>query len=212
MLRFLALVCFLFIAVAGFAQNPKPLVTVSGLVLSDSTKTPLPRISVIARPSRFGTTTQANGSFKIKAAPGDTLYFSSVGYKTGIYVVTKYSNQIVKIYLSEKSTMLKEVEVSTRPSADKINRALRNKKQAPAPDPVKAPPPPKPMFVEKPVQPVAPSAFNNPASFLYEKYSREGKEKQKMADINQAKQDSINAKKEAQYDKLFLDRNKPFRK
>ncbi|KAA9340896.1 carboxypeptidase-like regulatory domain-containing protein [Adhaeribacter soli] len=211
MLRFLVCICFLVMAGQGFGQTQKPAVTISGRVVADSTLAPLQGVSIVARPSRFGTISQANGAFQLKANPGDTLVFSSVGFENGRYVVTQSPNQVIKVVLKEKSTLLKEVEVSTRPSAEKINRALRNMKRPPEPDPIKAPPPAKPLIAEKPTVEIKPAAFSNPASFLYEKYSREGKERQKMEEIQQAKKDSASRKKEAEYDKLFLDRNKPFK-
>jgi hypothetical protein len=211
MLRFL--VCFWFLIMAGqvFGQTQKPVATISGRVVADSTQAALQGVSIVARPSRFGTISQASGTFQLKANPGDTLIFSSIGFENGRYVVTKSPSQVIKVVLKEKSTLLKEVEVSTRPSPEKINRALRNMKRPPEPDPIKAPPPAKPLIAEKPTVEIKPAAFSNPASFLYEKYSREGKERQKMEEIRQAKKDSAARKKEAEYDNLFLDRNKPFK-
>lgn len=211
MLRFLALAWFFLFAVKGFCQTAKPTVVISGRVIADSTLAPLHGVSITARPSRLGGLSQANGTFQLKANPGDTLIFSSVGYANGRYLVTKSPAQVIKMVLREKSTLLNEVEISTRPSPEKINRALRNIKRPPEPDPVKAPPAPQPLFEEKPTQAVKPGVLSNPASFFYDKYSREGKESQKMEEIMQAKRDSAARKKEAAYDKLFLDRNRPFK-
>jgi hypothetical protein len=212
LLRFLFLLILLFSGNLVLAQMPQEWVLVSGRVLQAETNKPLASVTLIARPSRSGTTTLADGSFKLKASPGDTITFSSIGFKSGSYVVNKTANQAnIRILLSEKAQELQEVEISSRPSAEKINRALRNMKRAPEPDPTKAPPPPKPLFEEKETTPVQATAFENPASFLYEKFSKEGKERQKMAEIQQAKRDSVTRKKEIEYDQLFLDRNKPFK-
>jgi hypothetical protein len=148
----------------------------------------------------------------LKAKPGDTITFSSIGFKNATYFVTKSATQTnLKILLTEASQELREVEITTRPSAEKINRVLRNMKRAPEPDPTTAPPPPKPLFEEKETTPVKANAFNNPATVLYDKFSKEGKERQKMEAIQQAKRDSAARKKVIEYDKLFLDRNKPFK-
>jgi hypothetical protein len=213
---FFFLVFFLLSVTTVQAQQQPGWVTVSGRVLQAGKETPMAQVSVVARPSRSGTTTAANGTFTLKAHPGDTVTFSSVGFQNGTYFVLKSALQAnIRIVLAEKSTELSEVEVSTRPSAEKIARALRNQKRPPEPDPIKAPPPGKPLFKEKPAVAVQPSAYHNPATFLYDKYSREGKEKEKMANIlkvkAQAIQDSITQQKEAAYDQLFLDRNEYFK-
>ncbi|MFC5271582.1 carboxypeptidase-like regulatory domain-containing protein [Adhaeribacter terreus] len=211
-MRFLFLLIFLISGSLGWAQTQSEWVVVSGRVLQAETNKPLASVTLIARPSRSGTTTLADGSFKLKAKPGDTITFSSVGFKNATYLVSKTALQPnLKILLAEKSQELQEVEITSRPSAEKINRALRNMKREPEPDPTKAPPPPKPLFEEKETTPVQATAFENPASFLYEKYSREGKERQKMAEIQKAKRDSVAQKKQTEYDQLFLDRNKPFK-
>jgi hypothetical protein len=216
MRQFLALVFCFFIGTTVWAQTQAGWVLVSGKVVQASKETPLASVSIVARPSRSGTTTLANGAFKLKAQPGDTITFSSLGFKNASYLVTKSAAQAnLKIVLTEKATDLNEVEITNRPSAEKIARALRNQKRPPLPDPVKAPPPGKPLFKEKPPVAVKVSAYHNPATFLYDKYSREGKENQKMADIlegiEKAKQDSIARRKEAHYDSLFLDRNEYFK-
>jgi hypothetical protein len=201
------------------AQTQTPWVLVSGQVVQAGKENPLASVSIVARPSRSGTTSLVNGTFKLKAKPGDTITFSSLGFENGTYLVLKTAVQAnIKIVLAEKSTELQEVEVSNRPSAEKIARALRNKKRPPEPQPVKAAPPGKPLFEEKPTVAVKVSAYSNPATFLYDKFSREGKENQKMAEIlealeakEKAKQDSIKRRKEEEYDKLFLDRNEYFK-
>ncbi|MBK0404095.1 carboxypeptidase-like regulatory domain-containing protein [Adhaeribacter sp. BT258] len=216
MLRFLLLLIFFSGSSLCQAQTQAVWVTVSGQVMQAETNKPLTGVSLVARPSRSGTTTQADGTFRLKARPGDTITFSSVGFQNASYFVSKTLLQAnVKIVLLEKSQELQEVEITTRPSAEKINRVLRNMKREPEPSPTKAPPPPQPLFEEKETTPVKPGAISNPASFLYDKYSKEGKERQKMNEILEEKQrlkrDSVNRKKEVEYDKLFLDRNQPFK-
>ncbi len=216
MVRIFILVWFAVGILPAFAQQQAGWVNLSGRVLQANSKVPLTSVSVVARPSRSGTTTLLNGIFKLKAKPGDTVTFSSIGFENAMYLVSKNPIQAnILILLAEKSTELKEVEINTRPSAEKIARALRNQKRKPEPDPIKAPPAPKPLFAEKPTVAVKPSAYNNPASFLYDKYSRAGKERQQMQAIQEyiqnAKRDSIKRKKEEEYDNLFLDHNEPFK-
>ena len=185
-------------------------VKISGKILQVSTEVPLQGISIFAKTGRQGTVSTINGSFQIMAMPGDTLYFRSVGYKTLKYLVTKAQVNL-KILLAQESMQLKEVEVNSRPSAEKINRALRNMKRPPEPDPIKAPPPPVPLFEEKEYTPNAPVVYKNPISFMYDQFSKEGKQNQKIEEILKQRADSVARKKQAEDDKLFLDRNKQFK-
>lgn len=211
MRRLLAFFCFFCLSLAGQAQTPQASVRVSGSVLQAADQKPLSGVTIVARPGRLATTSMANGSFSIKAKPGDTLVFYSVGFKNARYLVSTKAEQVIKIKLEQQDVKLQEVEITSRPSAEKINRAMRNMKKKPEPDPIKAPPAPEPLWEEKETTPVKVNAYNNPATFLYDKYSKEGKEKQKMEAIYQQKADSAARAKEAKYDELFLDRNKPFK-
>ena len=211
MRQLLAFLCFFCLSLAGWAQTPQPTVRVSGRVMHASDQKPLLGVTVVVRPGRLATTSLANGSFSIKAKPGDTLVFYSVGFKNERYLVSKKPEQVIKINLQQQDVELQEVEITSRPSAEKINRAMRNMKKKPEPDPIKAPPAPEPLWEEKETTPVKANAYNNPATFLYDKYSKEGKERQKMEAINQQKIDSAARIKEIKYDELFLDRNKPFK-
>ena len=211
MRHLLAFLCFFCLNLAGRAQMPQPTAKVSGRVLQASDQKPLAGVTIVARPGRLATTSTGNGSFSIKAKPGDTLVFYSVGFKNERYLVSTKPEQLIKIILQQQDVKLQEVEITSRPSAEKINRAMRNMKKKPEPDPMKAPPAPEPLFEEKETTPVKVNAYRNPATFLYDKYSKEGKEKQKMEAIYQQKADSAARAKEAKYDELFLDRNKPFK-
>ncbi|MBF9238093.1 TonB-dependent receptor [Hymenobacter sp. BT683] len=63
----------------SYAQSdPAPLV--SGTVTDATSHTPLPGVTVLAKGTTTGTTTDANGKFSLPAAPGSALVFSFVGY------------------------------------------------------------------------------------------------------------------------------------
>lgn len=193
------------------AQTPAPTVKITGRVLQVSGLQPLAGVTVVARPGRLATTTSATGNFTLKARPGDTLVFYSVGYKNARYLVLPKPEQVIKVLLHPQDIELQEVEITSRPSAEKINRALRNLKKPEEPSPTKAPPAPEPLWEEKATTPVKPNAYHNPATFLYDKFSKEGKERQKMEEIYRQQADSAARAKDAKYDELFLDRNKPFK-
>ncbi|GAB3309594.1 TonB-dependent receptor [Hymenobacter humi] len=66
-------------SVTSYAQSdPAPLV--SGTVTDAASHTPLPGVTVMAKGTTVGTTTDANGQFSLPAAPGSALVFSFVGY------------------------------------------------------------------------------------------------------------------------------------
>src|SRR6476469_7632836 len=55
--------------------------TITGTVLSDDNKTPLPGVTVRVKGTRRFTQTDANGKFSIQVNAGETLQFSYVGYQ-----------------------------------------------------------------------------------------------------------------------------------
>ncbi|WP_310396001.1 TonB-dependent receptor [Hymenobacter sp.] len=62
-----------------YAQtDPAP--EVRGTVSDATSHAPLPGVTVLAKGSTVGTTTDASGQFSLSAAPGSTLVFSYVGY------------------------------------------------------------------------------------------------------------------------------------
>lgn len=70
----------------------------------------LPGVNVILKNKTIGTTTDANGTFKITVSPEDTLVFSSVGYLTVETVVGTQTT--LKIILQTDENVLQEVLVN----------------------------------------------------------------------------------------------------
>lgn len=103
--RFLFLVSFLLLsATAVMAQN-----TVTGTVSDSSRGQGLPRVSVLVEGTKRGTVTDANGNFRISAAPNDVLAISFLGYRT-IRVPVRGSGPL-NISLAQQTTQLSEVVV-----------------------------------------------------------------------------------------------------
>ena len=63
----------------SYAQSD-PAAVVRGTVTDAASHTPLPGVTVLAKGSTVGTTTDANGQFSLPVAPGSALVFSYVGY------------------------------------------------------------------------------------------------------------------------------------
>jgi TonB-linked SusC/RagA family outer membrane protein len=62
---------------AGYAQEK----TVTGIV-TDNTNLPVPGVNVLVKGTQKGVSTDFDGKFGISAAPGETLVFSYLGFKT----------------------------------------------------------------------------------------------------------------------------------
>lgn len=72
----------LFLFVLGFCYvSWTQTITVKGNV-SDTTKMPLPGVSVVVKGTTHGTSTDFDGNYQIQAKTGDVLEFSFVGFTT----------------------------------------------------------------------------------------------------------------------------------
>jgi len=203
-LSFLLLI-FLLLAASASAQ-----VRVSGTISTLAGRVPIPGAAVFIQGTRKGTVADKEGDFAIDVANTDTLMFRAVGFKPQRLPLgrTGLSQIIVQIYMVRDSIQLGEVRVeSGRPDRTQINRALRNvRRPAPSTNVVRRAPPPKPLF---PVDTIAPKApvptLASPVSLIYEQFSRAGKERRKMEEI-QAEQKAIEAEKARQkYNRNFKD-------
>jgi len=88
----------------AFAQN----ITVKGTV-SDKTGAPLPGVTVKIKGTQFGTVTDVNGAYTIKAQGDATITFSFIGYNNRDEAVANRST--VNVTLSDNTTGLNEVVV-----------------------------------------------------------------------------------------------------
>lgn len=74
--------------ISMFAQEDKRkiYIQVDGIVY-DTENSPLRYVNIISRIMRNGTETDENGIFSLISSPGDTLLFTTIGYKPGIFVL-----------------------------------------------------------------------------------------------------------------------------
>lgn len=87
---------------------PKQPITISGRV-SDERGVGIPGASVVVKGSFNGTSTNAEGDYRISANPTDTLEFSSIGYQRK--VVPVLNQTVINVVLAESVTSLGEVEI-----------------------------------------------------------------------------------------------------
>ncbi|WP_426490400.1 carboxypeptidase-like regulatory domain-containing protein [Hymenobacter sp. 102] len=190
-------------------------VRVTGTVTDAVSRRPIPGATVLLQRTRTGIMATNEGDFSITAKNTDTLVFRAVGHKPQRLLLagTGLSQLIVQIRLQQDTVQLGEVRITEgRPDRATINRALRNiKRPSTAPtSAVKRPPAPKPLF---PVDSAAPKApvptLASPVSLLYEQFSREGKQRRKMEEINQqeaaAKAAELDRQNRRRYNKNFKD-------
>jgi len=184
---------------------------VSGTVSGADTRKPMPGATVQVQRTRRGVVTGASGDFSLEAMPTDTILFRALGYKPQRMPLggTGLSQFIVRIQLERDSVRLGEVQV-TGDRADRavINRALRNIKRPKPPvvSQVKRPPKPKPLFAVDSTAPKAPvPTIANPVSLIYDQFSRSGKERRKMEEIEAENRAEKARKARAEYNKSFKD-------
>ncbi|MDO7853560.1 carboxypeptidase-like regulatory domain-containing protein [Hymenobacter sp. CA1UV-4] len=195
---------------AARAQGPNT-VRLTGSVAEAGSRLPVPGATVQVQRTRRGVVTDATGNFGLDVLPTDTVLFRALGFKTQKMPMggTGLSQLVVRIQLARDSVQLGEVEVvSDRADRAIINRALRNIKRPKPPvvSGVKRPPAPKPLFAVDSTAPKAPvPTIASPISLIYDQFSREGKQRRKMEEI-QAELDAEKRRKaRAQYNKAFRD-------
>jgi TonB-linked SusC/RagA family outer membrane protein len=100
---------YVYAAPAAAAVPASEAQTITGVV-TDTEGEPLAGVSVVMPKSGFATVTDIDGNFSIKAAVGETIQFSYVGYASQNVKVTN-SNPL-SIVLSEDTNVLNEVVVT----------------------------------------------------------------------------------------------------
>ncbi|QJX47380.1 carboxypeptidase-like regulatory domain-containing protein [Hymenobacter taeanensis] len=201
----------LFLLVLTGAGAATAQIRVTGNISDASTRKPVPGASVVIQRNRQGVVANFDGDFSISAANTDTLIFRAVGFKAQRLPLggTGLSQLIVQIKLQQDTVQLGEVRVTEgRPDRAAINKALRNiRRPSTAPtSAVKRPPAPKPLFPVDSTAPKAPTpTIGSPISLIYEQFSREGKQRQKMIEL-QAQEAAEKARQARQkYNKNFKD-------
>ena len=196
---------------AGPARAQAQEVRVSGSVTAAGTRQPVPGATVQVQRTRRGVVTSPAGEFAVEALATDTVLFRALGYKAQQLPLggTGLSQLVVRIQLVRDSVRLGEVQVTAdRPDRAIINRALRNLKRPKPPvvSAVKRPPKPKPLFAVDSTAPKAPvPTIASPVSLLYDQFSREGKQRRKMEQIELEQKAEKARKARADYNKAFRD-------
>lgn len=192
------------------AQAPNT-IRVSGSVAEARSHLPIPGATVQVQRTRRGVVSGTTGEFSIDALPTDTILFRALGFKSQRMPLggSGLSQLVVRIMLARDSVQLGNVQVTVdRPDRAIINRALRNIKRPKPPvvSGVKRPPKPKPLFAVDSTAPKKPiPTIASPVSLLYDQFSREGKQRRKMEEIEAEQRAEKARKTRAEYNKAFRD-------
>ncbi|TND07182.1 MAG: hypothetical protein FD123_3327 [Bacteroidetes bacterium] len=133
-MRALFLLFFLAVAGTGFAQPKtppapprKPVVQFSGVVVDADSLQPVPFTAVIIQNTHRGTFADVSGYFSFVAQPGDTIQFTTLGYKDNSFVIpdtlkqTRYS----LIQLMKRDTYeLREAVIYPWPTKEQFKDAF----------------------------------------------------------------------------------------
>ncbi|WP_066834269.1 carboxypeptidase-like regulatory domain-containing protein [Rufibacter ruber] len=210
------LFCSLLPLLALQAQTNRHNVWVSGQVLQAKDKTPVAGASVYQKSTGAGVATDDQGRFRVQMPASDTLVFKALGYKQKVYVpaLRSVTELRTNILLEEESVQLQEVRVSQL-SQEKVDRVLRNMKpRPPAPKPRMNPMVPR--IIIPPSPPEDPAIFSSPLSFLYDQFSKEGKQRRRLSQLKEERdrqkaaerailrQDSLRQAR-LRYNRLFKD-------
>lgn len=103
----LTIVLILLVNICVFAQTTY---TISGVVLAESDKSPLPGVTIRIANTNTGTQTDFDGEYSIKVKSGDVLEFSYLGYGSKTVKIT--DQQTLNIILSEESSLLDEIVIT----------------------------------------------------------------------------------------------------
>lgn len=90
-------------------ETPYTTLTVAGRVTDATTKTPIAGVNVLEKGTTNGTTTDADGNYRLETDPNATLVFSFIGYKSQETTVT--ARTTIDVELIEDIASLDEVVI-----------------------------------------------------------------------------------------------------
>ncbi|RDV13001.1 carboxypeptidase-like regulatory domain-containing protein [Pontibacter diazotrophicus] len=205
MLRYFFLSVFALLLLCCLPAHAQKSIRLSGTVVEPDRNTPVPGATIVKVSTNLGVLSDEQGQFKIDISQSDTLLIRAVGFKPLLYLPSKLpvSELRVNIVLQEDSIMLGEVEVTSRPSQEMIDRALRNMKREQASQTKK------PGYIpglEPPPPPPAPGpTIASPIGLMYDMFSKEGKERRKLEELKQREELERRQKEEEDYNRFFKD-------
>src|SRR5690606_37355153 len=101
---------------------------ISGLVMTnDSIPQFVPYANILVKKRGLGTSSTTEGFFSFAVIPGDTIQFSSIGFRKEILVVPDSLTEkeyLARVILRRDTTMLQEVTLYPWPTPDRLKDEL----------------------------------------------------------------------------------------
>lgn len=121
-----------FFPLLGFSQQEtdKNIVQITGITVSSDSLRPVPFASILIKGNYTGTLSDYSGFYSIVANSGDTLIFTSLGYKNIEYVIpdSLKDQQYSLIQIMDRDTILLSTAViDIWPSYEQFKQAFLNK-------------------------------------------------------------------------------------
>ncbi|WP_185152725.1 carboxypeptidase-like regulatory domain-containing protein [Fulvivirga aurantia] len=118
---------FMVLSTLTFAQIKKDPIRLTGVVMDADNGKEVPFVSIQVSGTQYGTSSDNSGYFSIFINPGDTLNFTSIGYKDAAFVMpfklgTK-TYSLVQLLIKE-TRLLEEVVVFPWPTLENFERAF----------------------------------------------------------------------------------------
>ena len=112
-MKYFVVFFFLILSSTAFSQVIEPPQTVTGTVINDITKFPLPNVNIININKVRGTTTDERGNFELAVTVNHTLHISCIGFQSLRIRVTNdwVKTKTTSIKLTEKAYALEEIIV-----------------------------------------------------------------------------------------------------
>jgi hypothetical protein len=109
-MRYFVVFLFLCLSINSFAQAESSQ-KVSGTIVNDNTKLPVPNVNIINLNKSRGTISNEKGYFEIEVNVNDTIYVSFIGFQSLKIRVTNdwVKNKTTNIQLTEKAIALEEI-------------------------------------------------------------------------------------------------------
>jgi hypothetical protein len=163
---------------------------IAGYVFDEENSDPLSYVNVYVKKTRKGTITDATGYFLLSAHVGDTLTFSSLGYHNKYVAIddtiSNYEEKPLIVFLDAKVFELKSVDVVALRKYEQFKYDFTNL-ELPDDDYVYAqnnfPFKPKDIDYYSRVGNPGFGLVVSPITALYNKFSKEGKEKAKLEEL-----------------------------
>jgi hypothetical protein len=127
--RLVYIILFLFlpvIAAIGQVAEKDRLLQVTGII-SDEENNPIPGVTVMSLKQRRGTISEVTGIYNVISVPGDTIWFSALGYKNGSVIIPpeiKSSQYTKDIVLLNDTILIKDVVILPWKNYEEFKRAV----------------------------------------------------------------------------------------